>query len=178
MKGLQNSACSGQCARGYYCPEASTSATQRQCGDEHDSTSSTSDRNSNAVFCPEGTSRPLVVQVGHYSIGFNRTTRDSTVPCHPGSYCMHGVVNDCPGGRFGAKERLSSPDCSGPCSKGHYCPPGSTSSIEFSCPIGRYGNTEGLSTPFCSGECAFPERCPAGSEIEYVRPDAIRGTML
>lgn len=125
-EGLQTSACSGLCAAGYYCPEASTHIFEKQCGAEHTSIYSNSSLNSNAVFCPEGSSSPLVVQVGHYSVGFNRTTRESTVPCHPGSYCVNGVISDCPAGRFGAVERLSDAGCSGPCRRGHYCPPGST----------------------------------------------------
>jgi hypothetical protein len=176
--GLENSACTGLCAAGYYCPEASTSPYEIQCGADHTSLFSNSSDNSNAVFCPEGSSTPLPVQVGYYSLGFNRTTRQSTVPCHPGSYCLNGVISDCPAGRFGALERLSTAACSGPCRKGHYCPAGSTSEIEFPCPIGRYGDSEGLTSAYCSGECVFPERCPLGSEINYVSPSAVRGTML
>jgi hypothetical protein len=176
--GLQHSACSGPCAPGYFCPEASTAPTERQCGAEYQSPFSNSSSNSNAVFCPEGSSVPLVVQVGYYSIGFNRTTRDSTVPCHPGSYCVNGIIDDCPAGRFGATERLASADCSGPCRKGHYCPPGSTSALEAPCPVGRYGDREGLGDASCSGQCAFPERCPLHSEVDFVPPDAIRGTLL
>ncbi|CAM9183066.1 unnamed protein product, partial [Ectocarpus fasciculatus] len=129
-----------------------TSRFERQCG-FHFSSSLISENStdSNSVFCPDGSSEPLLVQVGYYSIGFNRTIRDSTTPCHPGSYCSNGIVNDCPAGRFGAVERLSDARCSGPCKKGHYCPPGSTSEVQFPCPIGRYGDKEGLTDAFCSG---------------------------
>ena len=92
-EGLQNSACSGLCAPGYYCPERSTSRTQYNCGDLFhgnndlttliDTVSSMfnisesfgTSRLQNSVFCPEGSSAPLPVQVGFYSIGFNRSTR-------------------------------------------------------------------------------------------------------
>ena len=71
--GLGTSACSGTCAPGYYCPEASTSANQKQCG--HSSSAIIDDSTQNMFFCPQGSFRPLQVHAGYYSIGFNRTTR-------------------------------------------------------------------------------------------------------
>ena len=177
-EGLENSACTGICAAGYFCPEGSTSQFERQCGFHFSASLTANSTDSNSVFCPEGSPEPLLVQVGYYSVGFNRSIRDSTVPCHPGSYCRNGIINDCPAGRFGAVERLSDATCSGPCKKGHYCPPGSTSGVQFPCPIGRYGDKEGLADAYCSGECAFPEICPLGSEINYISPDSVRGRMI
>lgn len=40
------------------------------------------------------------------------------------------VLRECPAGRYGNSEELSTADCSGPCRKGYYCPIGSTSSIQ------------------------------------------------
>lgn len=177
-KGLETSACSGRCAPGYFCPEASTSIFERQCGGENGLSGSNSSGKSNALFCPEGSSIPLPVQVGYYSIGYNRTTRESTVPCPPGAYCTDGVINDCPAGRYGSSNRLSDAGCSGPCQKGHYCPAGSTSNREFPCPIGHYGDREGLTTAFCSGKCVYPERCPLGSTVDYANPSAIKGLLI
>ena len=48
--------CSGVCAAGYYCPEGSTSATQRECGGEH-------------LYCPAGSGAPVPVPSGSYSSG-------------------------------------------------------------------------------------------------------------
>lgn len=51
----------------------------------------------------------------------------------PGSYANEGILFTCPAGRFGASYGLSSPLCSGSCSKGFYCPPGSVSPREWAC---------------------------------------------
>lgn len=117
----------------------------------------------NRVFCPRGSPIPLEVLPGYYSTGGNATTRTDQMKCPRGSYCVNGVIRDCPAGRFGRTERLSSPFCSGLCQRGHYCPTASESRTERLCPIGRYGAVEGLGTPSCSGACANPLDCPAGS---------------
>ena len=54
--GLNTPACSGPCDPGYYCPEQSTSARQRDCGGPH-------------LFCPGGEGKPRKVAKGNYSIG-------------------------------------------------------------------------------------------------------------
>jgi hypothetical protein len=48
--------------------------------------------------------------------------------CPVGSYCPDGASDPlpCPGGRFGAEEGLYTSSCSGPCTAGFFCPPGST----------------------------------------------------
>ena len=121
----------------------------------------------NLVFCPEGTGNPLIALPGYYTIGNSRTTRFAQQPCSPGTYCINGVVYDCPAGRFGITSRLASPECSGPCAVGHYCPSASTSRDEHPCPIGRYGATEGLGDSMCSGPCKRALDCPLGSTRQY-----------
>ncbi len=116
----------------------------------------------NSVYCPQGTGIPLLVLPGYYTIGYNKTTRHDQRACPPGSFCVEGVRYSCPGGRYGAVDRLASSKCSGVCSKGFYCPAGSISSRQHPCPIGRYGAEEGLSTPACSGVCPNPLDCPLG----------------
>ena len=80
-----------------------------------------------------------------------------------GAYCTDGVVYDCPAGKYGRAERLESSDCSGPCQKGYFCPPGSTSRVQMVCPAGYYGSEEGLGTSECSGSCERALDCPPGS---------------
>ena len=118
----------------------------------------------NAVFCPEGTSTPIFALPGYYTIGQTKTTRYDQVACPAGAYCVHGVINDCPAGRYGMASRLESANCTGPCATGHYCPRGSVQSQEIPCPIGRYGATEGLGTSLCSGPCKKALDCPLGSK--------------
>ena len=44
----------------------------------------------NSVYCPLGSSVPLLVRMGYYSAGNNRTTRYLQQPCPMGSYCVQG----------------------------------------------------------------------------------------
>jgi hypothetical protein len=173
-EGLTNSGCSGVCSAGHYCPEQSTSPTQVRCGfrfqrledsDLNVNTVVTGERleKPNAVFCVEGSSVPLVAHPGFSTIRGDLTTREDEVPCPRGAYCSDGIVHDCPAGRYGITERLADAACSGPCQKGYYCPPGSTSRNEIPCPKGRYGDREGLASLLCSGACQNPYYCPEGS---------------
>lgn len=191
VAGLSARACSGPCAPGYYCPEGSTSPKQVQCaawasqlGAEEAGTGhldlasagqtffAADQTLSNAVFCPAGSSAPLVVLAGYYSSENNRTTRVKQNVCPVGSYCVSGIIRDCPAGRFGRDEKLFSPLCSGPCQLGHYCPPGSTTPTQRPCPLGRYGDREGLSDGGCSGPCSHPLDCPEGSTRSVPLPSS------
>eukprot|EP00501_MAST-03F_sp_TOSAG23-6_P002544 GSMAST32.ASY1.ANO1.2683.1 assembled CDS len=65
--------------------------------------------------------------------------------CSAGYYLVDGVVEAkknkcalCPSGRYGDYSGATTSDCSGLCSRGHYCPPGSTSNKEKQCPAGTY----------------------------------------
>lgn len=56
------------------------------------------------------------------------------IECPVGSYCMGGVQYYCPAGRFGNRRRLEhDSNCTGPCSSGYYCPPGSITSRQIPC---------------------------------------------
>jgi hypothetical protein len=113
-------ACSGPCAAGYHCPASSTSALQYPCGGED-------------VFCPAGSGLPLSAAPGMYTVGPTPTTRNDSVPCPGGSYCVGGVQYPCEAGSFGCADRLSTPTCNGPCTAGYFCPAGSTSSRARAC---------------------------------------------
>jgi len=121
--------------------------------------------NPNSVFCPALAAAPLKVLPGYYSVYGTRTTRSAQAPCPQGSFCVDGVVFDCPAGRYGGGAQLTSPDCTGPCAKGFYCPVGSTTRNQYPCPVGRYGSQEGLKDSSCSGACKRPTDCPLGSTL-------------
>ncbi|KAF0707089.1 hypothetical protein AaE_013779 [Aphanomyces astaci] len=109
---------------GYYCTQASTSATQIMCGDV-------------SVFCPVGSSAPLAVDAGYYSVGATNSTRQ--VPysslgmivgqalCNVGQFCRGGIAYDCPQGTYGDIPGLTVGQCTGWCAAGFYCPPRSVS---------------------------------------------------
>jgi hypothetical protein len=92
--------------------------------------------NPNNYFCLVGSGSPTPVLPGYYTTGGNQTTRSGQLPCRMGSYCVGGVVRQCPAGTFGRSDLLATPECSGLCAKGHYCPAGSISSTEMRCPLG------------------------------------------
>ena len=83
---------------------------------------------------------------------------------------------------YGSSIGQTSPTCSGACTSGYYCPPGSTSATMYTaatCPIGFYcasgtmeanpclagyfGSSIGQTSPTCSGACTLGYHCPPGS---------------
>ncbi|CAM9216910.1 unnamed protein product, partial [Sphacelaria rigidula] len=52
-EGLQDVSCSGPCPAGWYCPAGTVNSFALPCGGPR-------------VFCPEGSRRPLPVDLGHY----------------------------------------------------------------------------------------------------------------
>lgn len=113
--------CEGPCAAGYLCSFASTRPDAVKCGGP--------DR-----VCPEGSSNPLLVPPGFYSIhtGINADERaaldphrescDAYVPCEPGYFCIGGLKQKCPELTYGWRYLLSSPECDGPVAPGCYMP--------------------------------------------------------
>ena len=80
------------------------------------------DRAMHGFYCPLGTVDPL--------------------KCLPGNWCDGNASLPCPTGRYGSVENLGSPQCSGACNPGYYCPKGSTGPTQKPCPGGTYGSTE------------------------------------
>ncbi|KAE9188581.1 hypothetical protein PF004_g22461 [Phytophthora fragariae] len=143
------STCAGVCSSGFYCPLASRNSTARVCGDAN-------------VFCPSGSAVPIPVWPGYYSVrllpfgadsllvsdvGFesysvsssgeqapkNEDIRDGQRICEPGSFCVDGKKHLCPAGRYGDKSSETSSLCAGLCTRGYYCPKGSTSPTQREC---------------------------------------------
>ncbi|KAG3078989.1 hypothetical protein PI125_g20831 [Phytophthora idaei] len=136
--------CSGVCSSGFYCPLASWNSTARICGDS-------------SVFCPSGSAVPTPVSTGYYTVQPPPFEADSLVVsdanaeaysvdslknggildgqriCEPGTFCVDGKKSLCPAGRYGDKSGETSPLCAGLCTRGYYCPEGSTSSKQIEC---------------------------------------------
>jgi protocatechuate 3,4-dioxygenase beta subunit len=167
--GYTNSYCTGTCHKGYYCPAGSTSPTQIECGD-------------NTVYCPEGSGYPVPTAAGRKSVGGeginvdNSKNHHSDTLCSKGHYCENGIEKQCPVGRYGDMEGLSSFECTGLClageycnlgsikptlcEKGYYCPDGT---IRYPCPVGRYGGVVGSKDAKCTGLCSPGYYCDQGS---------------
>eukprot|EP00939_MAST-03C_sp_MAST-3C-sp1_P003338 g3338.t1 len=142
---LEVPTCSGLCERGYYCPVASTSARERECGDP-------------STFCPRGSSAPTPVADGYYTVGDSMThaqnysesvnggwyfseetlvgaerTRWEQRICEPGHFCVDGKRFECPPGVYGSSDGLRSIECDGSCSAGYFCDAKSTSPTQNEC---------------------------------------------
>lgn len=178
IAGLATSACSGQCAPGYYCLEASASARHAACGDA-------------SVFCPLGSQVPLSVGAGNYSAPFTdyyNTLTDSPPVvgaasaaastsffdvraeqrvCEPGYYCADGLRRPCPAGTYGSSRGLTTPACDGECPPGMYCVEGSTEAIPT--PGGVYCRG-GCRSARGDGACESGYYCPSGSSSPLQRP--------
>jgi hypothetical protein len=157
LPGVTNSSCSGACSGGYLCAEGSTTADPTLCG-------------SAKYYCSPGAEKRELVPLGHYSTPlpeapssslWSERVRSGSAQCEAGYFCKEGVRLECPPGRFGISEGLSSEDCSGSCPVGFYCPAGTSEPLP--CPAGRYGDSVGLSSAECSGACAPGFFCLEGS---------------
>jgi hypothetical protein len=151
--GLSSATCSGPCAPGFSCSEASVSSSSTLCA------------SGPHMYCPLGSYRALDVPAGFYSVNGSLTTRSAVAACSPGSFCSEGVMRSCPAGTFSNKGSKTEA-CDGLCSPGYYCPAGSTSPTQVICPAGRYG-VAGMTNEACKGECSAGYWCPAGSTAPY-----------
>ena len=123
--------------------------------------------------------------------GVARRTTQAKAP--RGHYTVRGLLYECPAGRFGATKGLSSPDCSGECQKGYWCPPASvhprqkicggpdkicpaasafpllvsigyyTSTTVDECPPGQWRNSAGLVDPSLANETQQSEKRTAST---------------
>ncbi len=146
--GVSNSSCAGECTAGHYCPDGSSSPTELVCG-------------SATVYCPAGSSRPLVAISGVYTIGQSPETRNATLPCDSGSYCVNGTRSLCPAGRFGCADRLYEAGCNGPCAAGYFCPAGSVSNQQAPCG-GENSTVDGAAAVYCPAGSAAPTPASLG----------------
>ncbi|KAJ8535084.1 hypothetical protein ON010_g13655 [Phytophthora cinnamomi] len=174
-EGLATAACTAPCPAGYYCPIGTVDYTQYPC------TPRTS-------FCRQGSSVPVAVDTGYYTVASQAELRTDEIVCPAGSYCIGGVHYLCPERTYGATTGLASKACSGRCQDGYMCPRGSTSptqspcpggnfcvdGVQYPCPAGTYGATTGLASKTCSGACqvGYPDHI---HEMAYFVRRAIPG---
>ena len=162
IPGESSPKCSGECQEGYFCPPGSVSPTQRRCGGFHQ-------------FCPRGSGSPSRVSESpqgsvneggnsHFSVGTDlqdtletSQSRTKQVLCPLGHFCVNGVRFPCPAGRFGEREGSSSPDCSGLCEAGFFCPPGSIGPQQLPCASNSERNVV-----FCPAGSGRPLPVPEG----------------
>lgn len=85
------------------------------------------------MYCPLGSSEPLIVPVGYYSIGNYIETRYDILICPKGHYCINGIKQVCTAGTYGGSEGLASENCTGLCDGGYYCGLASTSPKQNIC---------------------------------------------
>ena len=88
-----------------------------------------------SVYCPAAAPSPVPVESGYFSTpeGSVATQRTGQEQCGAGYFCVGGVRSQCPAGRYGDTDGLSSSECSGECDAGYFCAAGSTSSTAAVC---------------------------------------------
>jgi hypothetical protein len=135
--GLFHHSCSGTCHAGFFCPLASTSAREIECGHA-------------GVYCGGGDGTANPVDDGQYTVGtgftsghphehqqvperVSNSTSVGQMTCEPGNYCAGGIKRQCPAGTFGTSTGLTTANCDGLCERGFFCPPGSTSKQQLAC---------------------------------------------
>ena len=74
----------------------------------------------------------------------------------------------CDAPRYGNVQGLTSPECSGVCRAGYYCPAGSTSDTAFPCGAGNYCPPgSGAPTPLPQGSCGIGHSPVTYSEFDW-----------
>lgn len=166
--GLTSSTCAGPCVPGFYCPERSIVGSAFPCG-------------SSDLYCPEGSTVPTKASKGHCTTGDNGNamTRSAQRIALPGEFAWRGACFPCPAGTFGTLSGEVNPRCSGKCSSGYYCPPGSTSPTQKECGgadkycpegmdapldvhIGHYTSIDGTLEDIMSSSSTTNNQCPPG----------------
>ncbi|GMF34147.1 unnamed protein product [Phytophthora fragariaefolia] len=149
-----------------YSPKGTADFTQYPC------TSRTS-------YCRQGSSVPIAVDTGYYTVATQAGLRTDEIVCPKGSYCIGGVPYLCPEGTYGGTTGLASKLCSGKCQDGYVCPEGSTSLKQSPCPAGLYSQNGKYCSPCSPGywcDAASPDPrqhacgadntfCPLGSSV-------------
>jgi hypothetical protein len=122
--GLSNASCSGVCPEGWFCPPASARAKAHFC------------LNYQKIFCPVGSDRRFPTGILFFAFYYHRPVGGgfgAQQLCPPGSYCLEGIRNDCPGGYYGSKKQETNSTCTNICPAGFFCPPGTSSYAENKC---------------------------------------------
>ena len=67
--------------------------------------------------------------------------------CEVGHYCVNGLRNACPPGRYAEREGSDNEFCEGPCANGYFCPAGSYSRKQYECGSQRGLHATGVTDP-------------------------------
>jgi hypothetical protein len=144
--------CGGECAAGYFCLSASTSAFSYPCGGAE-------------WICAAGSATPARVPVGYYSNEeAPERLRSTQSVCPLGYYCPgDGRRYACSPGTYTDELGTESAECKGQCEKGHYCGPASPSATQFIC---------GNSTVYCPRGSSAPQLVHDGFYAAFTGVDA------
>lgn len=113
-----------QCPAGYACPPATgLLSVNNTCGVP-------------TSFCPAGSPARTPTPPGAYASATSAGLFMAATPCEAGRFCVTGVATSCPAGRYGTDPGETSPACSGSCTRGYFCGPGSTSATQANCSTG------------------------------------------
>lgn len=138
-EGISAPICSGLCLEGFYCPPGSYTPFDFPCP------------NSPKYYCPTGSTHPIPTGEGYYAVNSTRETTGGGYTaqeiCPPGSYCIDGIRELCPAGRYGTSVQMINSSCSGICRAGFYCPKGSTISSQIQCTAANIYCPEGSAEP-------------------------------
>ncbi|XP_028816958.1 zonadhesin [Denticeps clupeoides] len=128
---------SDQCRAGFYCTEdESIHSGPQTCSPGH--------------MCPAGSSAQIPCVPGTYQ---SQPGQAVCVHCPAGFYCA-GSVNP-------VTEDTEGTHTPAPCPKGHFCPPGTKSGMEFPCPAGTYSDQEGIANNSQCTPCPPGQYCSA-----------------
>ena len=188
VSGLTVFSCSGPCSAGYYCPPATTSATAHICpagtysyeGWSQCTNCSAGLYGATAGMPNASCSGPCVA--GYYGETSGLVPSTCSGPCTAGYYCIEGSTNStagvcgpgrysvagsdhcsaCPAGQYGLSFALPTMVCSGSCTAGRYCPPGSAETVRQ-----RYTYNLGIGQlEACAADCcATALTCDVGSVV-------------
>ncbi|KAL7981551.1 hypothetical protein Chor_005639 [Crotalus horridus] len=174
------SAPSGECAAGFHCiggspsPKPLDGITGNLCPP--------------GTYCPVGSTAPSLCPPGTFSNQFGQSAVSDCQLCHSGFYCegsgLTFPTGECKEGYYcDSQEGPISNYTLYPCPEGHYCPPGTQRSTQFSCPLGTFGakpklinilecqncppgkycSSPGLAAP--TGDCAAGFWCKGGAHV-------------
>jgi len=195
VAGLRSSACSGGCARGYYCPPGSTSPTQFACGavvadDGLGSATAASAPFAGQPAGPAFDAGASSGMLGAAVLDLSRRWRGASAYCPEGSSrpitaaagrrTINAAEEDALHARNvsltaeAAAEEVDVEALVDDSPLGRFtrtaqvvCARGHycRDGVQTPCPAGSFGNTTGLATAACTAECEDGDYCPAGSVV-------------
>lgn len=156
-------AVTGPCSAGYFCLEASQTATPMD--------GVTGDTCPAGYYCPPNSSSPIPCPIGKYNGTPGKSAIGDCVTCPAGFYCgsLAAITTSgrCQAGYYCPAGQKTASPVAFLCTAGNYCPSGSAS--EVVCPGGTFNTLTGQavcqSCPkgfTCAGGSSSPVQCPAG----------------